>query len=565
MLVWFAETTLVATVLAALALLASRWLGLRPVARHALWLAVLVKLVAPPIVSWPSDSPLAWASHALAPEMTGPGPSSVDVHAPSPPVFGADAPAWPAVGHAPSSRLRLPDPALVGRCLLGVWAVATAALALWQLGRVARFRRRFRWAVPAPGWLADEAREIGRRMGVHAPEILVLPGPMTPTLWFLGRPKLLVPGRLVETLAVVAWRGILAHELAHLLRRDHWVRRLEVAAGLLWWWSPLYWLTRRRIDAEAELACDEWAVRAFPGGRLAYAEALLEICGSLSTAEPRGPALGVAGAGRFLERRVTMILREQSPSRGSTAALLGAGLLALLALPGWAAPASSAEKTGDAAASAPSPSSTAAGLVADDDPEEAKAADDDLKRAAETDRKRLADKLDAERVRERGKRLADKLDAEGAIDRGKRLADKLDADAARDRGKRLADKLDADAARDRGKRLFDKLDAEGARQRGKRLADKLDAEGARNRAKRAVGKLDVSRESHTATDGKPGKRREKSVGVSDAARGDRREKPPTDGSEKERASKARRIRELESQIEKLNKELESLKADSARP
>jgi beta-lactamase regulating signal transducer with metallopeptidase domain len=343
MLVWFAETTLVATVLAALALLASRWLGLRPVARHALWLVVLVKLVAPPIVSWPWASPLVWPSPKAAPEGTGPSLSSGEVHAPALPKSGADAPAWPAVRYAPSSRVRFPDLVLIGRGLLGVWGVATAALALRQIVRVVRFRRRFRWAVPAPGWLAAEAQQIGQRMGVRAPEILVFPGPTTPMLWFLGRPTLLVPERLVETLAIVAWRGILAHELAHLLRRDHWVRRLELAAGLLWWWSPLYWLTRRRIDAEAELACDEWAVRAVPDGRLAYAEALLEICRTWSTAEPRVPALGVAGAGPFLERRVTMILREQEPSRGSTWVLMGAGLLALLALPGWNAPASSAD------------------------------------------------------------------------------------------------------------------------------------------------------------------------------------------------------------------------------
>jgi beta-lactamase regulating signal transducer with metallopeptidase domain len=75
-----------------------------------------------------------------------------------------------------------------------------------------------------------------------------------------------------------------------LLRRDHWVRRLELAAGLFWWWNPLYWLTRGRLDVEAEFACDEWAVRVFPEGRLAYAESLLQVCRSLciDTAGARG-------------------------------------------------------------------------------------------------------------------------------------------------------------------------------------------------------------------------------------------------------------------------------------
>ena len=58
MLLWFAETTLVATALAAVAMVAGRRLRLGAVARHALWLVVLAKLLAPPIVSWPWSSGL---------------------------------------------------------------------------------------------------------------------------------------------------------------------------------------------------------------------------------------------------------------------------------------------------------------------------------------------------------------------------------------------------------------------------------------------------------------------------------------------------------------------------
>ena len=108
-------------------------------------------------------------------------------------------------------------------------------------------------------------------------------------LWCLGRPKLLLPTRLVKTLPLDRWRGILTHELAHLRRGDHWVSRLELAAGLIWWWNPLYWLTRARLDAEAELACDAWVVWALPKDRLTYAEVLFDICSTLSPAKPRRP------------------------------------------------------------------------------------------------------------------------------------------------------------------------------------------------------------------------------------------------------------------------------------
>ena len=78
MLAWFAETALIATVLAAVALLASRWPRLSPAARHVLWLVVLVKLVAPPLVCWPWATSLerAWPEVPRTARDISPGPAA---------------------------------------------------------------------------------------------------------------------------------------------------------------------------------------------------------------------------------------------------------------------------------------------------------------------------------------------------------------------------------------------------------------------------------------------------------------------------------------------------------
>jgi bla regulator protein blaR1 len=215
-----------------------------------------------------------------------------------------------------------------------------------------RFQRRLHRVIPAPEWVVEEVRDLSGQLAVRAPEILVLPDLAPPMLWFLGRAKLLLPGRLVSNADRLGLRAILAHELAHLRRGDHWVRRLDFFAGLIWWWNPVYWLTRERLSTEAELACDEWAIRTVPDGRVSYAEALLDVCETLSTTRSPAPALGVAGAGRFLERRVNMILQNHAPSRISVPVLLGAGVLFLLALPGWSAAGSPLTKSSDSATSA---------------------------------------------------------------------------------------------------------------------------------------------------------------------------------------------------------------------
>ncbi len=369
MLVWLTETMSIAAVLAVVAALAGRWLRLGPGARHALWLVVMIKLVTPPVLSWPWAASMAWAPRGIAAPPSGQGRVSNELLGPSPDAAWSEEQAQPAATRFPMASVVSADSNQLGRGTIGVWCVASAALALWQVGRVVRFSRQLGWAVPAPYWLVDEARSVAQRLGVHAPETLVVPGLATPMLWFLGRPKFLVPARLLESLGSVGWQGILAHELAHLLRRDHWVRRIELVAGLFWWWNPLYWLTRGRLEAEAELACDEWAVRVFPDGRLAYAEALLQVCGSLSNDRPPVPALGITGAGHFLERRVTMILREQTSFHASMPVLIGAGLLALVAIPSWSASASSNPDQDQANPSDTSPRASAGDTVSSDDDE----------------------------------------------------------------------------------------------------------------------------------------------------------------------------------------------------
>ena len=199
------------------------------------------------------------------------------------------------------------------------WATRGGGLGLVQMSRIVRFRSRLRDAVPAPDWLAEEAEAIGRRLGVRAPEVLAVPawGRRCSGAW--AGPSSCCPADLIKSLEASRWRGILAHELAHLGRGDHWVGRLELVAGLVWWWNPLYWLARRRLDAEAELACDAWVVWALPEDRLTYAEVLFQICSEFSQAGSPAPALGVAGSGRFFERRLTMILRDRVSCRRLTA------------------------------------------------------------------------------------------------------------------------------------------------------------------------------------------------------------------------------------------------------
>jgi hypothetical protein len=149
----------------------------------------------------------------------------------------------------------------------------------------------------------------------------------------------------------------------------------------------------------------------FPEGRLAYAEALLQVCKSLCLDRPPEPALGIAGAGRFLERRVTMILREQIPFRASRPVLIGAGLLALVALPSWSASATSDPDQDKTDQSAASPVATAGEIVSPGD-------DKEVRRPANSADEKPADRATySQRPRRTGRQSSDTVIAPPANDR----------------------------------------------------------------------------------------------------------------------------------------------------
>jgi len=125
----------------------------------------------------------------------------------------------------------------------------------------------------------------------------------------------------------------LIHELAHLRRRDHWVRWLEMLATGLFWWYPLVWLARRQLREAEEQCCDAWGVRVRPEARRTYATALVDALDFLAPTE--APPVVACGLGQVadLKRRLTMIMRGGAPLGPGRAAGFLVACLAVVLLP----------------------------------------------------------------------------------------------------------------------------------------------------------------------------------------------------------------------------------------
>jgi beta-lactamase regulating signal transducer with metallopeptidase domain len=135
------------------------------------------------------------------------------------------------------------------------------------------------------------------------------------TLGFF-RPAICLPPCAEHALGSDELEALLAHETAHVLRRDPaWLCACR-AIDVVLFFQPLNRVARARIADEAEYACDDWAV-AHTRERIALASCLTEIAGWIVGGERELPAPGMAARGSRLELRVRRLL--DGPDRASGA------------------------------------------------------------------------------------------------------------------------------------------------------------------------------------------------------------------------------------------------------
>ncbi|MDF1798115.1 MAG: M56 family metallopeptidase [Planctomycetota bacterium] len=373
MLSWILGNTLVAACAAVGVAIVARFNPSRPAVNHTLWLACFALLVMPPLpmagqvgaglrsLTQPSAEPVAtkivtpvWGdgsyndqastsdSWALASGKgslvtTGPAAASNELTPLELELYLAD---LAEVEHAAA------ETTLLGRLadllpdwtwstwLLALWGVGSLACFAWAQSRVHGFHRMVKRSPAGPLELDLAVADVAGRLDVRAPRTRVLQGVGSPAVWCLGRPQLLWPaGQLGAVVSDLGTRSLIAHELAHIARKDHWVARFDVLAVAALWWNPLFWLIRRELHTHAEMACDALALSTYPGDRRRFAEALIEAHGRTTSAQLAMQGLcATTPDSKDFERRLTMIMKNKvSPgmSKGVAAlALAGSVLLA---------------------------------------------------------------------------------------------------------------------------------------------------------------------------------------------------------------------------------------------
>lgn len=94
----------------------------------------------------------------------------------------------------------------------------------------------------------------------------------SPFVFGVVKPNIYLPMHMDEGTAA----HVIAHEHAHLARRDHWWKVLGYLVLALHWFNPLVWVAYILFCRDIELACDEKVVKGLDGAaRADYSQALL--------------------------------------------------------------------------------------------------------------------------------------------------------------------------------------------------------------------------------------------------------------------------------------------------
>jgi len=217
---------------------------------------------------------------------------------------------------AGTGLLRLPAPLLAiivaaYACVL-LYFTARLAVGLWKTDRM------LHGAQPL-AVTGDLAKKFERYSGLAETSFLTpgvvsvaispdISGPVTTGIF---RRLLLLPAGFLDRVSDTDLDAVLAHEFAHMQRRDFAKNLLYGLISLPVAYHPALWLTSARLAETREMVCDEAAAEVV-AGRETYAQALLRLASMLTEPAPTRTlhAIGIFDANIF-ERRVMNLTQKR--------------------------------------------------------------------------------------------------------------------------------------------------------------------------------------------------------------------------------------------------------------
>jgi Zn-dependent protease with chaperone function len=157
--------------------------------------------------------------------------------------------------------------------------------------------------------------ELSRTAGLgRAPRVLVCPRGASACVLGVRRPTIVVSRELLAVLSAEELRAVLAHEVAHVRRRDHLLNWLGVVLRSALFYLPPWSVAWSTLADAREHHADRLAAR-YTGDPLALAAALVKVWRHAPAPAAAVGAVGMLARPGRLEARVRRLLAPERPPR----------------------------------------------------------------------------------------------------------------------------------------------------------------------------------------------------------------------------------------------------------
>jgi bla regulator protein blaR1 len=212
-----------------------------------------------------------------------------------------------------------------------IWALGVVFFVLRLLGGISFiYYLKSRMNFPADEFWLESLQNLAKKAGLSKP-IELVESALVRTPMVVGhlKPIIMFPIGIINRLSAEEVEGILAHELAHVMRNDYVVNILQSLVEALFYFHPAVWWLSSQVRNERESCCDDIAIQLCNNNSMGYARAL--VTAQEMAFFPLSPSLAFSGQRKTqLSMRIHRILKNQNSKSNTMEKLITTGVLALL-------------------------------------------------------------------------------------------------------------------------------------------------------------------------------------------------------------------------------------------
>jgi len=310
----FWQVSLFILIISAIDFVLQKWAW--PQIRYALWLLVLLKLVIPP--DWGLKTSVISQISPSIEQVSDYFPTSFKPVESTKPLLSSEstlnADLFPQsrgsqdpVESVQQSKM---SPPLTWKAIaMLIWLTGLLSLFALLILKMLRLRR---WHDlqkhhMIPGWFHELLVQTANQMSLsRLPAIVFHEKAVTPAVYGLFRPVMLLPANYFDELSRDEARHVLLHELAHLKRGDLWLHGFTLFMQIVYWFNPLILWARCQMKHVREICCDLTVANILRDQTPAYRQTLLNTARELLTQRVE-PGLGLLGVFEEPFRLVTRL------------------------------------------------------------------------------------------------------------------------------------------------------------------------------------------------------------------------------------------------------------------